>query len=74
MMTTRAVRVASDFIKTCPYCGSDSGRHLGLCSVCSRSVCERCGNIQFVSGERKVTHKECLHRDDGAFKMIKFVR
>lgn len=49
-------------------------RRLGACTVCHRTVCERCGNVQISSGERRVTHAECLRRDDGAFKMIKFVR
>lgn len=58
----------------CPHCGEKDGRRLGGCAVCHRTVCERCGNVSFVGGERRVTHAECLRRDEGAFKMIRFVR
>lgn len=58
----------------CPHCGANDTRRLGACSVCERSVCEHCGNIQIVGGERRVTHSDCLRRDEDAFKMIKFVR
>jgi len=30
--------------------------------------------VQYSNGVRKVTHHECLHKDDDGFKMIKFVR
>jgi ribosomal protein L32 len=46
---------------------------LGDCSVCHRTVCEKCGNTQFSHGERHVTHNACLKKTDGGFKMIKFV-
>lgn len=58
----------------CPHCGSTDTRRLGTCSVCNRVVCEHCGNVQIVAGERRPTHRECLRKDGGAFKMIKFVR
>lgn len=58
----------------CPFCGAAEVRHFGRCSVCDHSVCEKCGNVQYSGGERKVTHRECLHRDEDGFKMIKFVR
>jgi hypothetical protein len=58
----------------CPHCGATSVRRLGQCSVCSRTVCEKCGNSQVCQGERKVMHQACLHKDDDAFSMIKFVK
>ena len=42
--------------------------------MCHKSVCERCGNVQIAGGERRATHRECLKKSDGHFKMIKFVR
>jgi len=36
-------------------------------------VCEECGNVQISHGARHVTHKSCLKKTDGGFKMIKFV-
>ena len=60
--------------KMCPYCGSESARRLGECSVCQRIVCEHCGNVQIAGGVRKVTHRECLKKADGHFKMIRFVK
>ena len=62
------------FGKMCPHCGSTDTRRLGECSVCHRTVCEHCGNVQIASGERRVTHRECLRKADGHFKMLKFVR
>ena len=62
------------FGKMCPHCGSTDTRRLGECSVCHKSVCERCGNVQIAGGERRATHRECLKKSDGNFKMIKFVR
>jgi len=59
---------------SCAFCRAESTRYLGHCSVCDHSVCEHCGNVQYSNGERKVTHRECLHKDDDGFKMIKFVR
>lgn len=58
----------------CTYCGSQSSRRLGLCGVCGRSVCEKCGNTQHIKGERRITHDECLRKDDSGFSMIKFVK
>ena len=49
-------------------------RRLGECSVCHRVVCEHCGNVQIASGERTVTHRECLKKADGQFRMIRFVK
>ena len=59
---------------TCLHCHAEKARHLGRCSVCDRDVCDRCGNVQYVGGARKITHNECLHKDEGGFTMIKFVR
>jgi len=61
------------FRGTCSYCGAVESRRLGECSVCNRSVCEKCGNVQFSGNGRHVTHKSCLKKADGGFKMIKFV-
>jgi transposase-like protein len=60
--------------KVCPHCGSTDTRRLGSCSVCCRPVCEHCGSVQFIGGERKPIHRECLKKADGQFKMIKFVQ
>jgi hypothetical protein len=62
------------FGKMCPHCGSTAARRLGECSVCHRTVCEHCGNVQIAGGQRRVTHRECLRKADDHFKMIKFVR
>ena len=59
--------------KMCPYCGTENSRRLGECSVCHRFVCEHCGNVQIASGVRSVTHRECLKKADGHFRMIRFV-
>jgi len=56
------------------FCGAVDTRHLGTCAVCTRTVCERCGNVSFSAGERRVTHDECLHKDGDSFSMIKFVK
>jgi len=47
---------------------------LGHCSVCGLAVCEKCGNIQHVKGEKQVIHNECLHRSGDSFSMIKFIK
>jgi NMD protein affecting ribosome stability and mRNA decay len=60
--------------KMCRHCGAMDAARLGLCSVCSLSVCEKCGNVQHVRGEKRVTHNSCLKDDEGGFSMIKFVR
>ncbi len=78
-MTARCSRtpekVLSDiFAHICPHCGALETRRLGECSVCRKLACERCGNVQIVGGERKVTHHECLKKDEGGFTMIKFVK
>lgn len=62
------------FERMCPHCGSTDSRRLGECSVCHHIVCEQCGNVQLSSGERKITHHECLKKADDHFHMIKFVR
>lgn len=60
--------------RMCHHCGATHTKHLGYCSVCEMAVCEKCGNTQFVMGERKVTHDLCLKDTGGGFTMIKFVR
>ena len=60
-------------LEVCPYCGATAVRRLGYCNVCDRVVCERCGNVHIVGGERRVTHSECLRKDNDSFSMIKFV-
>lgn len=64
----------SERMMACPHCGGNDARRLGTCSVCSRTVCEVCGNSHVSQGERRVTHKECLHKDGDAFSMIRFVK
>jgi len=59
--------------RVCGYCGSENTRRLGECSVCHRVACEHCGNVQIAAGERRITHRECLKKDDGHFRMIRFV-
>lgn len=58
----------------CRHCGAIKSRHLGYCSVCAMAVCEKCGNTQFIAGERKITHDQCVRHDDAGFTMIKFVK
>lgn len=58
----------------CPHCRAMDIRQLGECAVCHHAVCDRCGNVQVASGERRVAHNSCLKHDSDAFKMIKFVR
>lgn len=58
----------------CPHCGTAGAERKGNCSVCNRAVCSNCGNVQYAAGERKLVHRECLRKDGGGFKMIKFVR
>jgi hypothetical protein len=72
-MTGTGVTESGIFDKMCPHCGATATRGLGECSVCHRPVCEKCGNVQFCQGERRVTHTTCLRKSDGGFKMIKFV-
>ena len=57
----------------CAYCGAHDKRYLGVCSVCHHTVCENCGSVQICQGKRHVTHKGCLRKHEGGFKMIKFV-
>jgi hypothetical protein len=58
----------------CRHCGSFGARPLGRCSVCEGAVCDKCGNVQFSSGERRATHDKCVRHDDAGFTMIKFVK
>ena len=64
----------NDLARMCRHCGAIDAPRLGTCSVCELSVCEKCGNVQFVHGERRVTHDVCLSKNEEGFTMIKFVR
>ena len=63
-----------DIKRMCRHCGAVDAVKLGQCSVCAMAVCDRCGNVQYSHGERRITHNRCLADDDAGFKMIKFVR
>ena len=58
----------------CIHCGAIGASRLGNCSVCTFAVCAKCGNIQHVRGDKRVTHNDCLKHDEGGFSMIKFVK
>jgi len=59
----------------CPHCRAERTHVLGTCSVCDRTVCRECGNVQYSAGERSIVHRECLkNQSDDGFTMIKFVR
>ena len=60
--------------RMCRHCGAVDTLRLGHCSVCGMVVCDRCGNVQHVRGEKRVTHNSCLKEDDSGFSMIKFVK
>jgi hypothetical protein len=61
--------------KVCAHCGTSGEPRLGFCDHCEAPVCARCGNIQYISGERKVLHDTCLKQGDGSgFSMIRIVR
>lgn len=64
----------SDLRKFCPHCGAVGAVRLGRCKACRLAVCEKCGNIQHVSGEREIIHDECLRESGGSFSMIKFIK
>jgi hypothetical protein len=68
------VSVAGGVAKFCPHCGAFGAPRLGSCSVCRLSVCEKCGNVQHIKGERTVIHNECLRESGDSFSMIKFVK
>jgi hypothetical protein len=68
------VRVPSGIEGMCKHCGAVGSPILGRCSVCGFDVCVRCGNIQHVRGEKRVTHDTCLKHDEDGFSMIKFVK
>lgn len=58
----------------CSYCATEDPTRLGICWVCDQAVCDKCGNVQYVKGERKVVHRACLNNSDDGFSMIKFVK
>lgn len=60
--------------KFCPHCGAFGAPRIGACHVCGLSVCESCGNIQYIKGERQVIHDACLRNSGESFSMIKFVK
>lgn len=65
---------APELSRLCRHCGAVDARRLGQCVVCELAVCERCGNVQYNHGERKVIHDACLAQDDSGFTMIRFVK
>jgi translation initiation factor 2 beta subunit (eIF-2beta)/eIF-5 len=65
---------APDLDRICTHCGAVDSHKLGQCTVCYMSVCERCGNIQHIHGERRPIHNSCLAEGDHGFTMIKFVK
>jgi hypothetical protein len=69
-----AVSTTGGMAKFCPHCGAFGTPRLGSCSVCHLSVCEKCGNIQHIKGERTIIHNECLRDSGDSFTMIKFVK
>ncbi len=64
----------SPLSRMCPHCGASNVLRFGECHVCTGTVCERCGNVQYIKGERKVVHDECLDKTADSFSMIKFVK
>ncbi len=58
----------------CMYCAIKNPSNLGVCWVCEVDVCDSCGNVQYVNGERRVVHRACLRQSDEGFSMIKFVK
>ena len=58
----------------CSHCGAIGAQRIGYCKVCDISVCERCGNIQHIQGEKQAIHDECLNKASSGFSMIKFVK
>jgi hypothetical protein len=60
--------------RRCAHCGAVDSHKFGTCTVCYLPVCERCGNIQHVQGERRPIHNSCLAEGDHGFTMIKFVK
>lgn len=64
----------SPLSRICPHCGATNILRFGECRVCQGTVCERCGNIQYIKGERQIVHDECLEHSADSFSMIKFVK
>jgi hypothetical protein len=60
--------------RMCHHCGASNVVRFGECHVCAGTVCERCGNVQYIKGERKVVHDDCLEQTSDSFSMIKFVK
>jgi len=66
--------VRPELSRLCRHCGAVDAPKLGQCTVCGMAVCDRCGNVQHVHGERRVIHDACLSESDHGFTMIKFVK
>ena len=64
----------SPLSRLCPHCGASDVLRFGECHICMGTVCEKCGNVQYIKGERKIVHDECLGRAADSFSMIKFVK
>lgn len=64
----------SPLSRLCPHCGATNTIRFGECNVCAGTVCEKCGNVQYIKGERKIVHDECLDKTADSFSMIKFVK
>ena len=60
--------------RTCPHCGATNTTRFGACKVCEGTVCERCGNVQYIRGQREIVHDACLEKTTDSFSMIKFVK
>jgi hypothetical protein len=58
----------------CRFCASFGTLRIGECAVCGQSVCDKCGDVHHVRGEKRVIHHDCLAHEDSPFKMIKFVK
>lgn len=68
------MKLSGGLSQLCPHCGSFGARRLGSCKVCRFPVCEKCGNVQHIKGERRAVHDVCLRDSGDAFSMIKFVK
>ena len=64
----------TELSRLCRHCGAVDAPKLGQCTVCDLAVCDRCGNVQHVHGERRVIHNACLADGDHCFTMIRFVK
>lgn len=58
----------------CRHCSSLNATRLGDCPVCGETVCDQCGDVYHVGGEKKSIHFECRAHEESPFRMIKFVK